>query len=121
MKTLIIDRETWSRGTSSSLLNSMGMRCCLGFECNRVGLSDMDILDIPTPEDLDILDKVKHLVDEGMNNEIVDILISINDAAIGDNLYFCGSGFTVLESEEHREELIKLYFSKLDINVEFIN
>ena len=51
MRALIIDRETWCRGSmgpcgdgDSRLLRSDGLKCCLGFECLSRGLPEELIL-----------------------------------------------------------------------------
>lgn len=49
MKTLVLDNETWCRGTSgeetSALLNINGKMCCLGFLAKQCGASDEQIYD----------------------------------------------------------------------------
>ena len=125
MEKLIIDRKTWARGDTSSLLTHEGTYCCLGFECKRAGLSDGDIFDISTPQGIEFADsiqKIKHLLDAHHNDtELVGDLICINDASIGFRVGFSNEKVVILRSEEQRERLIKEGFARMDIEVEFIN
>lgn len=59
MKEVIIDRRFWRRGSDSqhkqatSLLDSRGLMCCLGFHCKQVSdISDEELLAHAAPADL---------------------------------------------------------------------
>lgn len=53
---VIIDRAKWDRGfvnmSSRALLNNKGGKCCLGFVCNALGISDKEICEVEAPANL---------------------------------------------------------------------
>lgn len=66
------------------LLNSRGLQCCLGFECEQCGVPRSAIWGRPTPcgiADKSDLAKVPHLLGRGGNSAFACEAIDINDSA----------------------------------------
>lgn len=108
MKKLIIDRSLWRTGSdsdkktgkgSTSLLNSQGFMCCLGFEALRLKYERSDIVDIGEPCDITG-------VEDFHNTEFVAAAIRINDGS--------------LPLKKKEAELIPL-FKEVGVELEFIN
>lgn len=122
MKILIIDRSKWRRGGSSNdilhgntqLLNKQGFMCCLGFFCNQSKIPKKAILNVGTPEEIDI--KYRGLIpelvglDKGFttNSNLAYSAIDINDV----------DGYHI--DTEREIQLIEL-FKRHNISVKFIN
>lgn len=104
---LIIDRLTWARGGKngrSSLLNIHNNRCCLGFECKRLGVSDSDMLSVGRPVNIT---KPSRLPGYMADTTFIDSLIIVNDDPQMDEI--------------NREFKITELFATKNIDVEFIN
>lgn len=119
MKTLTIDRSKWARADvedngDSALLNTQGCMCCLGFWANQIcGISDKTLLNQGTPycvrdhaEGIYSLE-MKKLIDDIGNNNLTHAMMAINDASD--------------IPDYRREQLLRLLFASIDINVKFIN
>lgn len=49
MKTFIVRRKKWLRGSANGMLrNENGAKCCLGFVCSQLGYKDLGGLDTPS-------------------------------------------------------------------------
>ena len=116
METLTIDRSKWRTGENgpnqtglgrTKLKNERGFKCCLGFECERIG-ADIGI-GTSTPRGLP-WGASNHLVNVGRetsNSEFTREAMDIND-----NEYL---------TPEEREAKITAHFLTGGIQVEFIN
>lgn len=123
MRTLIIDRREWARGSvggESALLNHIGSKCCLGFEALACGFTKEDIAHTGTPEDIGLfhdveteyaIAKAPHLfvssIDYLSDSPFVNRAVKINDNA--------------KITEVTREKRLTALFEKEGIELEFIN
>lgn len=96
--------------------------CCLGFYAKQSGVKKDKLLEINTPEDVsskpqkDIFGKL--LLKDRTNSNICRRLMYINDSRVGSRVLGLKKEI-VIESLEHREELIKKEFAKIGVNVKF--
>jgi len=139
---LEIDLATWSRGglaEYSRLYNShTGKKCCLGFECLLRGISLDVIKDMTMPYAIwgHEASKLGGMATNSYDDTVFSLLAArINDAKVGvedrvgervrleDLPPFLKSEASVtLESEEHRQELIrKLFLYYLGRKVVYVN
>jgi len=126
MQKLIIDRKKWRSGGDNytnvrekghtSLYNSYGYSCCLGFYCRQIGkIRNKVLLDTGSPENLDIknFNKIELLISRDSNNNVYDNSNFTDDAvSINDDSSL---------SNEEREEAIIEHFKKSNIEVVFKN
>lgn len=119
---LVIDRSIWSTGTHgkgiTQLLNDHGYKCCLGFECLRLGCMEDEIRNEGDP--CEVLKPLTNLNDfnEGYNengdyfSECYSSEFAIRAMKINDDENI---------DDEIREDKISEHFKKVGITVEFIN
>ena len=114
MKEFSIKRSKWLRGNSlSSLLNSEGNQCCLGFFCSALGIPDEDILYKSSPcmvASYYLLPQWAYFFSDVTQGLVMDTSSILNLININDNLYL---------EDNKRERLIKEAFSKHNISVKF--
>lgn len=131
----IIDRKTWLRGEGLSfsfmLRYSDRKRCCLGFYCQSLGVSDDDMLGVGQPNLLPPLIQEKlgfydswffepqsHVFSwPPMSSKEIQDLIRINDKLVGDQV----TQDNTLMTEKYREKRIKEIFAEHGVTVKFIN
>ena len=111
---VVIDRAKWDRGKTyarpdcyRALRNQAGGKCCLGFACIALGLTDEQIETHGSPADLDN-DIAPRLFfsDFGAERDAVVVAIESNDDP------------TISEAE--REALVVKHFGELGLDVEFV-
>jgi len=111
-----VERNKWLRGqgaAQSDLLNSAGKMCCLGFYSLACGLRYENILHVTSPASIDDslltgeLSKLVELSSDGYVNtpDCLRLMIINDDVELTDN---------------QREARLKILFTKLNIEVEFL-
>lgn len=122
MEKLVIDRKKWLRGQGAGTLLAtenflidrgldpefLGYMCCLGFDCLRRGVPEVELQDRPMPRHV-------HLKSEQV--ELPSWLIGES----GTVLQLSSTNDNPAISEEVRENMIKGYFASEGVEVEFIN
>lgn len=118
MQTLVIDRSKWRNGSQDEekygetmLLGQDGMKCCLGFEAMRCGLTERQIRGKQSPSDVAPSNrkKIPHLVDEySFYNQSC---FSINAIEINDEADI---------SKKDREARLKELFAEQNIKLKFV-
>lgn len=131
-----VDRKTWLHGEglsfSSLLRPGDHKRCCLGFYCQSLGVSDDDMLGIGQPNLLPAhIQKKLGLYDSWffeprshircwppMPSEEIQELIRCNDRLVGSPT---SKNDSTPLTEKYREKRIKEIFAKHGVKVRFIN
>jgi hypothetical protein len=115
---LVIDRAKWQRGEpGNGCLLRDGRMCCLGFLGCALGIPADDLLEEATPGDVENSAWPEWLLgDMSGNSTAGDLLMRINDAALGS-----GSGGSAVTSEEQREHALAREFAKHGVEVEFVD
>ena len=120
MDKLVIDRTKWYRGKGSrgsALLRKDGSMCCLGFDLLRRGFTPEQILEVGTPEEVEVGGEHPEIAgltyvssdweyDIYATTETNEELVDAND----------GEGL----SEAEREAQIIDLFAEIDVEVVFV-
>ena len=127
-----ISRSDWTRGRGSDsdtyLLERGGGKCCLGFAALALGYKEGHIEGVNRPEEV-VNNLMRNNVKEGDANLWFDGSVRRNDSPFVRD-YFCISE-TMEEiikcndsdeiSDEEREEKLKILFSKMGAEVDFVD
>jgi hypothetical protein len=120
---LVIDRKRWLRGVDvpqSTLRNSEGHMCCLGFFGLACGIAAEDLLDNACPSDLPDKGWPPWLLTSSTHDEEDGYEVTrIKDSAAGSDLMEVNDGH--YDEEPKREALIAELFAKHGVEVEFTN
>lgn len=121
IKTVIVDYKKWAMGSrpveiQSSLLNSDGHRCCLGFECKQRGIPDNILRYLLRPER--VSEKIKIAI-PGMTKKITTPHVKYVDADLIQECVKANDDRKITNKERIRE-LIGL-FQQRKLKLKFIN
>lgn len=108
-KKFTIDRSKWYRGKgdcNSKLLRKDGSMCCVGFYAKACGLSDEDIIDKPTINDVYVIEEHEENRIE-VSDPVINIIYNTND--------------NVNISEADREKGIYEQFIEMGVQVDFVD
>lgn len=113
---LIIDREKWYRGKGpdgSRLLRTDGCRCCLGFDLQRRGFTDEQLLDVGVPEAVETDAPI-----DGLTFAFEDERDGFGPTGTNELLVEFNDNPDLSESE--RELRITSAFAEIGVEVEFV-
>ena len=116
-KTYTIDRRTWDRGrTGSLLLGPDEKQCCLGFICEQAGVAREKMFAVGTPAGL-----VKHVQEmpSSLSVLITTKILGIQNSPLAEEAMRTNDRLDI--NDASREQQLISLFKSYDITLEFVD